>query len=504
MEPQIKNDVKKLVGKDRKTILNLSLLLLTLRIMLKWIYISLSLILLSTLSYASAAVDISHCSEADNSQCLQAVYKRESIILKSKLQNNYNIGKETLDKVDQFFVKISSDKATLNWLNSEVQETLSKISADNWGNDKIKDILLYLQYKVGFYLQWDFVWVLSSAWNSSKLSEVEKLLEVHPAEIVDYMIELYNDSQARIKLIIDEIYTTEELSMISSNKDDQIRFTYLKSLSVRLDYHHVLFWNYPSVEQFNTVLVSSWLDTKAGLRINWCDYWYRYQVGEKSWVKKQAYKLSACILNEDKAREDWWEDPLRYEIWVEWTNFSEPYYINGISTWEVHDGDNFSLIPSHEKSILYVDVIYLYYSEFNKEKIIAYETELDQVDFGRPKILEDMNSFGGLLNLRSTTEDIQMSDYVDLQTTHTAIINGKEVIVYQWTADFITLKKDPTKDVLNPYWKPYIVAYIIWDYWRKREYIYEIWTIDWKWDKVVSWTYSPLQEWDSGNIIKLK
>ena len=67
--------------------------------------------------------------------------------------------------------------------------------------------------------------------------------------------------------------------------------------------------------------------------INWCKFWYIYEVWDDNWIENQIYRFSACVEDTNKALNDKWDDNNRYELWYNKNNFKSREYINNHTNW---------------------------------------------------------------------------------------------------------------------------------------------------------------------------
>ncbi len=123
---------------------------------------------------------------------------------------------------------------------------------------------------------------------------------------------------------------------------DLTRRSDLRSLQGAIEQSYQDEQEYPSKENFEKLL-SSYLwkipkDPSWNIEINWCKFWYTYEVwDDKNWIKNQKYRISSCVENSDnyQARTDKWIDNKKIELWIDiWSNnFKEKFYINWYKTW---------------------------------------------------------------------------------------------------------------------------------------------------------------------------
>jgi len=157
---------------------------------------------------------------------------------------------------------------------------------------------------------------------------------IHDWKIDKTNLELNNKFNLNTKLI-------SQINLPTSKSRDSIRITDLKSLQAAIELYYMDNWKYPTTIK-NNELIKPYIykipqdPLKNFLWTNWCKFWYIYQVWDKNWIKNQVYKLSACLENTDKTKNDWWTDNNKFEIWI-WINndknYYKKFYINWYKTW---------------------------------------------------------------------------------------------------------------------------------------------------------------------------
>lgn len=97
---------------------------------------------------------------------------------------------------------------------------------------------------------------------------------------------------------------------------DNTRFVDINTIQTWLAIEHATYNNYPNSLNNMSVDIKDPLDWQT---INWCKFWYIYKaIPNKKWINNISYTLSTCLENkeniEKKAKNDWWVDPLRWEV----------------------------------------------------------------------------------------------------------------------------------------------------------------------------------------------
>ena len=119
------------------------------------------------------------------------------------------------------------------------------------------------------------------------------------------------------------IYNSIMTSKIKRTRD-MTRLTYISMIRAWLAMYYVNIWKYP---QNLSNIVGSYIpkipvDPLDWQTIDWCKFWYEYSVrdsidSDNKIVNNWTYTLSTCFESKDneyKAMNDWWKDPLRYEV----------------------------------------------------------------------------------------------------------------------------------------------------------------------------------------------
>ena len=118
---------------------------------------------------------------------------------------------------------------------------------------------------------------------------------------------------------------------------DSIRISDLKMLSSVVEQYYQDMWEYPTniiwnkdIEQYLWKMPT---DPSWNIEINWCKFWYIYEVWDDNWIENQIYRFSACVEDTNKALNDKWDDNNRYELWYNKNNFKSREYINNHTNW---------------------------------------------------------------------------------------------------------------------------------------------------------------------------
>ena len=141
----------------------------------------------------------------------------------------------------------------------------------------------------------------------------------------DYFIaKVYKNNKLKNTYIIKKINMKKILGIIllvimlasCSDQDekqrDSSRIATLKSVQASLESSFSDNLEYPDDFTFNNS------DYKDWEIINWCTFWYKYEVFEKYSIPNSWYRLSTCLessSNKDKLTSDWWIYDDKYELW---------------------------------------------------------------------------------------------------------------------------------------------------------------------------------------------
>jgi len=284
-----------------------------------------------------------------------------------------------------------------------------------------------------------------------------------------------------IDILIDDFYQDQ-----IKNTWDSIRISDLMVLRSWIEQYYQDMWEYPTKENFDKVLwryiqkIPS--ERSSNMTNNWCKFWYIYEVwDDKKWIKNQIYKLSTCLESESniesKAKNDWWTDNLKFEIWIfnSW-NFNEKYII-----WGSNISDK-KVVYNQEKSNEKISFNWNLKFKF-KEWLVEYKIPVDYNEINL-NLTENII----LPNLLSTSKPKITKWKVLLWTTALAIWWTIWYISLQWYSSEARDSKRKS-DINNIYtainlkkieWSPIEMLII-----RKKEY-------EWKdvyvwWKKLVPW-----------------
>jgi len=271
-----------------------------------------------------------------------------------KLQNVYwikitwNTTKEKkLEKLNLNFVGVDvKNKKTLfvwktsfnNWnfkfnISSNQEYNKFKITW-NWKIDNN-----FFDIKTNFNYMWEYNWNL------------DLLVDLRDNKIInsmDFNLNNKNQNQNLVKFKLTNNWTriykddikieapkdfkelnTEEVSEILYEYQliksrDNVRINDLKSLKSALEQSYQDNREYPTAENFKEK-VSLYIlkipkDTLEWKEINWCKFWYRYNVWpDENWIENQKYKLSTCL-----------EDGDLFQIWIKDLRLEDKYLISDL------------------------------------------------------------------------------------------------------------------------------------------------------------------------------
>ena len=176
-------------------------------------------------------------------------------------------------------------------------------------------------------------WILS--WTTEINGKDLSILNIeHKGKIDINYFELNN------KILFNKEFT-KSLFNQKEKARDSIRIWNLKMIQSAIEQYYSDYSEYPEEIKWNEKLAEYlWnipKDPLGAVEINWCKFWYYYEVWEdKNWIKNQAYKLSSCLENNDRTNN--WN---KFEItWWEINKTNKAFYINWYKTWETIKKDN--------------------------------------------------------------------------------------------------------------------------------------------------------------------
>ena len=105
-----------------------------------------------------------------------------------------------------------------------------------------------------------------------------------------------------LALIGNSILKSIKEKQLEKARDTSRIMTLLASRSI-LEMEYQDNWEYPNTFNFNNK------DFKDWETINWCKFWFTYEVFEKDTLANNWYRLSTCLeskSNKEKLTSDWW------------------------------------------------------------------------------------------------------------------------------------------------------------------------------------------------------
>lgn len=128
----------------------------------------------------------------------------------------------------------------------------------------------------------------------------------------------------------------------SAEARDSKRITDLQELNFTVNDFYYDNAEYPSIDKIqdaiDTYSYYSLSDPLWNVEIDWCKFWYTYEVWpDEYWNENWKYRLSTCLeWDSNKTSNDWWIDDNKYEIWKDiWKDdFWKIVYINWYTSWE--------------------------------------------------------------------------------------------------------------------------------------------------------------------------
>lgn len=120
--------------------------------------------------------------------------------------------------------------------------------------------------------------------------------------------------------IINSIYEEQ-----SEKARDTTRIVDMMSIKSSIEQFYQDNYEYPSTlnDEKLSIYLYMWIptDPKNGETVNWCTFWYKYEVLNKEWLAKNWYRLSTCLENksniETKAKNDWGIYDNKYELFID-------------------------------------------------------------------------------------------------------------------------------------------------------------------------------------------
>ncbi len=101
---------------------------------------------------------------------------------------------------------------------------------------------------------------------------------------------------------------------------DSVRIMDLKLIQIWIDQSYNDEWQFPSSLNSETLSYLPMIpeDPKKWETINWCTFWYTYEVFEKNWLQNNWYRLSTCLeseVNSNRLTSDRGIYDNKFEVW---------------------------------------------------------------------------------------------------------------------------------------------------------------------------------------------
>jgi len=237
---------------------------------------------------------------------------------------NFKISEKWDDILSEWYLNITlaNWKVIINW-------TINIGSRITWSYDIESSLNIIHEYsnkKSTYKIPTVFEEVDIKLIHITNLPNLEKSLNFMNSNYSSIMILAWFSTVSFLSLS-----TVDKMNSSISRARDTQRINHIRILETVLQSYYSDFSEYPenlNEEDILTYIKNSTLpkDSYYGKTINWCKFWYYYEVWEDDWLTNNSYRLSTCV--EDNLRSNYiWN---KYAVWNLNNDFvaKKEWYIN--------------------------------------------------------------------------------------------------------------------------------------------------------------------------------